>query len=151
MYRFAAISFLDPRAGSWEQLRQFTTEPLLHEAAEFVRLEPRAAASQLEQGELPLESLRPETVFERLPNSTQELNEQYERTFGLLVSSNCPPYETEYVNSKFTFQRSNTLADVAGFYLLPSVWSLPHPERHDHIATRIGIHGLFSRPGTGDG
>ena len=50
LYRFAAISFLDPRAGSWEQLRQFATEPLLQEAAEFVRLEPRAAAIAIGTG-----------------------------------------------------------------------------------------------------
>ena len=93
LHRFAAISFLDPRAGSWKLLRQFALEPLLQEAAQIVRNEPRAAVLELGLGELPLEKLRPDIVLKQLPASPQELNEQYEAVFGLLVSSACPPYE----------------------------------------------------------
>ncbi|MCC7087193.1 MAG: molecular chaperone TorD family protein [Pirellulales bacterium] len=138
LYRFASISFLDPKAGAWEMLRSMSGDRLLQEAAQVVRDECGASPTELGRGELALDELRPDLVLRRLPAAHDELNEQYEATFGLLVSSTCPPYETEYVNSKLVFQRSNALGDIAGFYrafqLEPS---RELPERHDHIVLEL--------------
>jgi TorA maturation chaperone TorD len=138
IYRFSALSFLDPRSGSWDRLNTLRDDPCLVEAAELIRSLPEARPAQLSRGELLLEMLDPSLVLDRLPDSPLVLNAQYENTFGLLVSSNCPPYEMEYVNSKFTFQRSNTLADISGFY---SAFGLTvaetHPERHDHVVLEL--------------
>ena len=138
LYRFTALALLDPAAGRWRQLNELRDGPLLTGAALLLRDEPGCDADTLGPGEQPISALDPNTVFRRLPGCSEALNEEYESTFGLLVSNACPPYETDYINSKFTFQRSNTLGDIAGFYrafgLAPST---QFPERPDHIVMEL--------------
>jgi len=139
LYRFAALSLLDPRAGGWEELHSLRDQPeLLTAAAAVLRSEPAAKIETLAHAERPLSSLHPEPVLAKLPDSSAALNDEYEQTFGLLVSNACPPYETEYINGKFTFQRSQTLADVGGFYqafgLMPAD---RRRERPDHITLQL--------------
>jgi TorA maturation chaperone TorD len=155
MYRFAALSFLDPQVGSWDRLNALRDDPLLFGGATFIRSLPDARPLEFGLGESPIEMLDPRLVLERLPDSERALNAQYENTFGLLVSSNCPPYETEYINSKFAFQRSNSLADISGFYqafgLTPSDG---HPERPDHVVLELefmaSLLGLERQAADGD-
>jgi TorA maturation chaperone TorD len=77
-------------------------------------------------------------VWKFLPVSRSALNVAYERTFGLLSSCACPPCEADYIDGTFSYQRSQTLGDVGGFYrafgLQPS---RSHPERHDHIVLEL--------------
>lgn len=138
LYRFAALTLVDPRRGTWDHLSHPSTAQLAQNAAALVSGEPAAAIQQLGLGERPLSDLDPALVLARLPADADGLNAAYEQTFGLLVSSNCPPYETEYINSKFTFQRSQGLADIAGFYTAFGLEpSSAHPERHDHLALEL--------------
>ena len=138
LYRFCALALSDPRVGSWEQVHERPFQRLVGDAAALLRNEPPARAKAFARGERPLEELDPALVFARLSDSPSRLNEAYERTFGLLVSGACPPYETEYVNSKFTFQRSQQLADVSGFYTAFGLQpSSRHPERQDHIVLEL--------------
>lgn len=138
LYRFASLCFLDPRRGAWERLNELNDSTLLNQAAALVKHGETASPIELAPGELASEKLNPGEVFRHLPATAQALNDQYEAVFGLLVSGTCPPYEMEYVDSKFVFQRSNALADIAGFYrafgLQPSV---ELPERHDHIVLEL--------------
>lgn len=115
-YRYAALALADPRSGSWHELADARSQQLVAAAAALMREEPSATAEPLALGELPLASLRPERMCECLPHTPEKLNAAYERVFGLLVSGNCPPYETEYIDGKLTFQRSQELANIAGFY-----------------------------------
>jgi TorA maturation chaperone TorD len=134
-YRFAALTLADPRAGTFNELAAPPTRELVTQAAEVLRDEDAAVARPLALGELPLAELDPGTILARLPDSSEALNELYESKFGLLGGSKCPPYETEYVPSKFTFQRSNMLADIAGFYNAFGLQtSSSNPDRPDHAA-----------------
>ncbi len=138
LYRFAALTLLDPKANSWEQLDELREDALYSEAADIIRNLPGTKPKKLGLGERLLSELDPSRVLARLPGSRQEFNEKYESTFGLLVSNACPPYETEYINSKYAFQRSNTLADVSGFYrAFGLTTSTTHPERPDHIVQEL--------------
>ena len=136
--RFASLALLDPRAGSWRQLERPETKQLVTDAADLVRQVPRAAVSSFARCERPLSDLDPGPILAAMPQSPEELNDTYERTFGLLVSGACPPYETEYTDSSLAFQRSHGLADVSGFY---SAFGLKrseeHPERQDHIVLEL--------------
>jgi TorA maturation chaperone TorD len=138
LYRFAGLSLLDPRAGAWDRLCVVRQDALLFEAAALFR---EAAVEQSTPAGTSADSIDrvdPQLVLAHLPSSTAALNAEYESTFGLLVSSNCPPYEMEYVNSKFTFQRSNTLADISGFYqAFGMTGSETNPERPDHIVLEL--------------
>lgn len=138
VYRFAAISFSDPQHGAWEHLSALQSDALLVEAAALTREMHGTDSPKLGIGERPTIELDPQRVLDRLPRSRRELNSQFEATFGLLVSSSCPPYETEYINSKFAFQRSNTLADISGYYrAFGFEVAERHPERPDHIVLEL--------------
>jgi TorA maturation chaperone TorD len=139
LVRFAAFSLVDPAAGSWPQLQQLRGDPsLLTTAAELIRNVPAVQSQPLGLGERPPRDLDPLAVLERLPTSAAALNEAYERTFGLLVSGPCPPHETDYLDSKHAFQRSNALADVNGFYRAFGLTTCQrHPERPDHVALEL--------------
>ncbi|MCC6491414.1 MAG: molecular chaperone TorD family protein [Pirellulales bacterium] len=146
MYRFLALSLTDPRHRCWSQLSDLRGDGVLSEAATLLRRCRRLSAAQLALGELPAAHLNPAAALARLPRDKDELNAQYEACFGLLASGACPPYETEYVNSKFTFQRSNGLADVAGFYRAFGLSiSDSRPERPDHIALELEFMALVLR------
>ena len=138
LYRFSALCLLDPRRGAWQQLVALRDSTLLDDAAGLIRNKPAPWPEELGLGELPAAELNPATVLKALPATADELNCQFEAAFGLLVSSACPPYETEYINGKFAVQRAHTLADISGFYhafgLRPST---AHPERHDHIVLEL--------------
>jgi TorA maturation chaperone TorD len=107
-------------------------------AAELIRSEPAVRPCELAAGERSPQSLEADKLFRVLPDTEAGLNAEFEETFGLLVAAGAPPYESEYINGKFVFQRSQHLADVAGFYhafgLLPSRTC---PERPDHIALEL--------------
>jgi TorA maturation chaperone TorD len=138
LYRFAALALVDPRTGTWADLDALDRDGLLSEAASLIRRLPEARASDLGPGEWPLERLDPAVVLELRPRSARDHNAAYERTFGLLVSGDCPPYETEYIGGKFTFQRSNALADINGFYTAFGLAvSSRAPERPDHIVLEL--------------
>jgi TorA maturation chaperone TorD len=138
LYRFAALALADPRSGSWERLTALRTDTLPLEAAALIRSVLDGRPPKLGIAERSLKYLDPQPVLDQLPDSRCALNTQYEATFGLLVSSPCPPYETEYINSKFAFQRSNALADISGFY---DAFGLKiadaNPERPDHIVLQL--------------
>jgi TorA maturation chaperone TorD len=138
LYRLLASALADPRTGSWPRLAEPSTRTLSTDAAALVRSERQAVASPLARGEQPLGTLEVEPLLVALPESAEALNGLYESAFGLLVSGSCPPYESEYVDGKLSFQRAQLLADVAGFYqafgLEPSH---DHPERHDHLVLEL--------------
>jgi TorA maturation chaperone TorD len=134
-FRFIAAALADPRSGVWDELTDPATADLVAAAAEILREDNASVARPLALGERPLADLDPAKILARLPPTAGELNTIYESTFGLLGGSKCPPYETEYVPSKFTFQRSNMLADVAGYYRAFGLrTSSSNPDRPDHIA-----------------
>lgn len=144
LFRFAALALADPRYGTPRQLSPASNTHLLNEAAAIVRGEPTASAEVLGLGERPLVDLDPSSVLAKMPLGAEAANAAYERAFGLLVSSNCPPYETEYINSKFTFQRSHGLADIAGFYHAFGLEPSPaHPERQDHLVLELEFMALL--------
>ena len=138
IYRFASLAFLDPLAGAWAQLSDGGVQDCVLAAAELLRTDAVAANAEPGLGEFSPAVLDPACVFARLPGSSDELNAEYEATFGLLVSSDCPPYETEYIDSKFTFQRSQQLAEIAGYYQAFGLQlSDRHRERQDHVSLEL--------------
>jgi TorA maturation chaperone TorD len=138
LYRFAALSLVDPRAGSWRHLRCAAEHSLLPNAAALIRALPEVRSVKLGIGERPAKLLDPTAVLDRLPKSPDALNIEYETTFGLVVGSACPPYETEYIGSKFAFQRSNGLADISGFYHAFGLMIADgRAERPDHVALEL--------------
>lgn len=138
LYRFAACALADPQSGSWRQLKEYKGDLLVHEAAAFLRSHARRNDTDLAPGEQPPSELCVESLFDRLPDTAEAMNTMYEQVFGLLVSSPNPPYESEYIDGKYVFQRSNSLADLNGFYTAFGLKiSDERPERPDHIGTEL--------------
>lgn len=141
LYRYTSLALLDPLGGTWSQLADERSQACVMSACELLREEATDVAPCLGLGEFPLERLDPTTLFARMPASSEELNDQYERTFGLLTTAACPPYETEYIDGKLSFQRAQQLADIAGFYRAFGIE--PGTERPDHISLELEFMALL--------
>ncbi|MCL4747521.1 MAG: molecular chaperone TorD family protein [Burkholderiaceae bacterium] len=69
--------------------------------------------------------------------TAESLEDAYTRCFGHAMSKDCPPYEAEYGQAHI-FQKTHTLADVAGFYRAFGLdLSADCHERVDHAAVEL--------------
>ena len=138
LYRFTAFALSDPRRAPFSRWETISSDSVLEQAAALIRSEPRIVPQSFGPCEKPPGCLAPERVLAHRPTSADEWNAWYEQTFGLLVASGAPAYETEYISGKLAFQRSNTLADLAGFYQAFGL-AIPSecPERVDHISLEL--------------
>jgi TorA maturation chaperone TorD len=138
LYRFLAGAASDPQNPNWEFILEPDVQHLAHQAAALVRELAKEAPEPLGFGELPIEQLDLSDVLAELQRPRAELQQEYDRVFGLVLSRECPPYETEYHRSTESFFRAQQLADIAGFYhafgLLPRRAA---PERPDHLALEL--------------
>ncbi|HZT81652.1 MAG TPA: molecular chaperone TorD family protein [Gemmataceae bacterium] len=154
VYRFLSVALSDPWAEAWGLLYDPKNQRLAREAADLLRAEAErsrlaerggASASpceatplQLGFGELPPDKLDFARLLAELPPTQDALRDEYDHVFGLVLSRECPPYETEYLPNEETFFRSQQLADISGFYRAFGVGpSHSRPERPDHLALEL--------------
>lgn len=65
------------------------------------------------------------------------LEDGYTRCFGHAMSKDCPPYEAEY-GQPHIFQKTHTLADIAGFYRAFGLdLAADSHERVDHVSVEL--------------
>jgi DMSO reductase family type II enzyme chaperone len=137
-YRFLALVTSDPKSRRWKDLHCEELQSAAQAAAELLAVESQCRPMSVAPGELMPDQLNFAPLIELLADPSVDLNAQYERIFGLMISKKCPPYETEYCPQTFSVYRSQALADIAGFYrafgLEPS---RDMPERADHIALEL--------------
>ena len=97
-----------------------------------------ASETQIAPGELDPSVVDPSLLFDALERSGPALIEGHDAVFGLLSSSICPVYESEYCPQRDATFRSQNIADVAGFY---AAFGLnPSGDvrgRHDHLAMEL--------------
>jgi DMSO reductase family type II enzyme chaperone len=66
-----------------------------------------------------------------------ELASEYVQAFSHTISKECPPYEAEYGQAHI-FQKSHTLADIAGFYKAFGLELSPDfKDRLDHVSVEL--------------
>ncbi len=109
IYRFLALALRGPHEPIWVDGVRLADGELLRQAA-------LVTAEAVEQPGEPLAELlgRLADQLHRTPRT--RFQEEYDRVFGLLLPRECPPCETEYIRAADVFQRSQVMADVAGFY-----------------------------------
>ncbi|MEE8342331.1 MAG: molecular chaperone TorD family protein, partial [Gammaproteobacteria bacterium] len=138
VYQFLSLATSKPLSERWPRILEPDFQELARAAVEVIREDPRACPDRLAPGEIALAALDLAPLISFLRQPKEDFSEEFDRVFGLLVSRECPPYETEYCPQTFSVYRSQHLADIAGFYrafgLEPSCKS---PERHDHIALEL--------------
>lgn len=61
-----------------------------------------------------------------------------QHVFGLVISKQCPAYETEYSHTRDATYRAHQMADIAGFYVAFGLQVDPQcAERVDHVAMEL--------------
>lgn len=138
IYQFLSLATVNPQAERWQRILDPDFQELASAAVKVIQDDAQACPDRLAPGELPLTSLDLAPLLTFLRRPRDELIEEFNQVFGLLISRECPPYETEYCPQTFSVYRAQHLADIAGFYrafgLQPSSRS---PERQDHISLEL--------------
>jgi TorA maturation chaperone TorD len=138
VYQFLSLAFSDPLSRRWQRLRDPEFLGAAAEAAGVLREAASTRACEPAPGELPPERLDLDRAAQFLADPTFDVEAEYKRTFGLMMSKKHPPYESEYCPQTFSVYRAQVIADVAGFYRAFALEpSRDTPERHDHVALQL--------------
>jgi TorA maturation chaperone TorD len=74
----------------------------------------------------------------------EQLRLDHDRIFGHTISTDCPPYETQY-GTGIIFAQAQRMADITAFYRAFGLQLSPHAhERHDHIAAELEFMSLMA-------
>lgn len=138
VYRVLSLALSDPQREEWPGISDPNFQELAEAAVGVIREDPLSCPDTLAPGEISPEALSMTLASPSFQLPREKLVEEYDRVFGLLVSGDCPPCETEYCPQTFSVYRSHQMADIAGYYrafgLEPSRHS---PRRHDHIVLEL--------------
>lgn len=138
VYQFLSLAAASPQSERWSRLLEPRLQEFVLAAVEVIREDPLTCPDTLAPGEVTPEALSLAPLLSYLQLPRDRLIEDDRRVFGLLISRECPPYETEYCPQTFSVYRSHQLADIAGYYrafgLEPSA---KHPERPDYIVLEL--------------
>jgi TorA maturation chaperone TorD len=139
IYRLLALCATDPRAERWPGLADPDLQESVQLGAETLVQVDDSPSGGLAPGELGLEYLEPSALLSFINSTSREkLAEAHDQIFGLVLSKECPPYESEYSSQSFSVSRSHRMADVAGFFRAFGVEaSDDHRERPDHVALEL--------------
>jgi len=133
-YRALAAAVRDPHREFAHPLDEDGVWAALDAAAALLREQPSVTDSfELAPGEVTPDSLDPAAL--RTGWMAADRIAHYDSVFGLVVSKECPPYETWYCPQTFSIYRSQHLADIAGFYRAFGVE--PSTERPDFIGMEL--------------
>lgn len=122
VYRFLSLLFADPVDSRAPALREQL--PLLLAGLELLGDEDaRVVAEQVAAALAGLDAAA--------------LRDSYRRCFGHAISKECPPYESEY-GVAHVFQKSQCLADIAGFYRAFGLeLATDFHDRADHLSAEL--------------
>lgn len=135
VYQFFSLALAVPQEANWKKLKNSYFQELLEGAIEFLKDLPQESSFQYAPLELSREFFQFSCTQPFLKNSQESTSNSYNRIFGLLISRECPPYETEYCPQTFSVYRSHQIADIAGYYAAFGIEpSHKIPLRADHIA-----------------
>jgi TorA maturation chaperone TorD len=138
LYRFLSAALSDPYTTDLHWVLEPRDQQVALGAADLLRAEAGGFSQPLGFGELPPSQLDLTSLRALEPLTTQTSQAEYDRVFGLVLSRECPPYETEYDSSSEPFYRAQQLADIAGFYRAFGLQTaLAAPERPDHLALEL--------------
>ena len=138
VYRFLAGTLSPPRTRLGQMIKDPANVDLVRESIEVIRAVWDRVPVKLGFGELPAEHLRIDLIVNGLQRPVGEIQEEYDRVFGLSYSPDCSPYETEYYQNAEPFFRAQQLADIAGFYRAFGIEpGSDLPDRPDHIAYEL--------------
>lgn len=144
IYRFLAAALHDPRSPMFRLVLGAENHTAVVQAAEFLRYEALQEPVPLGFGERPAEELDLSALVAEFSRPLDDLLTEYDRTFGLVFTPECPPYETEYCPNSEPFFRAQQMADVAGFYRAFGLdVASSQPERPDHITLELEFMGLL--------
>jgi len=153
--RLLALAASDPASTRFERVFDPGFLELACAAATHLAGDPGSRPARLAPGEAPAESLDLTALAEAFQVPRERLIEDHTRVFGLVVSKECPPYEAEYAQPHI-FQKTQCLADVAGFYRAFGLQlATDFHDRPDHVSAELEfmeflcfkeIHGTERHP-----
>lgn len=139
-----AASLADPRS-TIAQKRLGNHAPILLDAWDtFCSAAPESGDGELGLGERPVKDASIQSVITWLTTDVADREIIHQHVFGLVISKQCPPFETEYSHWKDPTYRAQQVADIAGFFNAFGVEPNPDsPERQDHVSLELEFMSLM--------